>query len=306
MTEPVYLELLTTNGIKERVAMAQRCLEHCDLCPRNCGVNRNAGEVGFCKIGKLARITSYGPHMGEEDALKGWAGSGTIFFSGCNLSCQFCQNFDISQFAKGKEIHSEEIADIMLNLQNRGCHNINLVSPTHVIAQILSAIMIAAQNGLRLPIVYNSGGYDQLSTLKLLDSVADIYLPDMKYSDASLAKRFSGVSDYPTINQAAVLEMHRQVGDLQINASGLAVHGLLVRHLVLPGGVARTQEVVMFLAGKVSAHTYINIMSQYHPAYHANRYPVLNRRITPEEYNSAIQSAIDAGLYRLESHQNLP
>ena len=298
--EPAYLNLLQNGILEDRISTALRHLDSCDLCPRRCGVNRNAGEIGGCRIGKLALVCSYFPHLGEENPIRGWSGSGTIFFGGCNLSCQFCQNFDISQSASGVESTPEEIAEIMLSLQEKGCHNINLVSPSHVVAQIMSAILIAAQNGLQLPLVYNTGGYDDLTALRLLDGVIDIYMPDMKYSSPTLAGKYSGAHDYPRINQTAVLEMYRQVGDLQIDSDGLAYRGLLVRHLVLPQDIAGTKQIVAFLAEKVSRKTYINIMPQYHPAYHANRYPELNRPITAQEYASAVQSAWKVGLSRLD------
>ena len=304
MSKPAYLNRISAEMFEKRVSMANNRLNHCDLCPRQCGVNRNAGEIGSCKIGKKARVSSYGPHLGEEDPLRGWYGSGTIFFSGCNLACQYCQNFEISQIALGRETSPQEIAAIMLSLQNQGCHNINLVSPSHVVPQILASILIASQKGLLLPIVYNSGGYDSLSTLRLLDGVVDIYLPDMKYSDAAMAQKYSGIPNYPAINQAAVLEMHRQVGDLQINSSGLAERGLLVRHLVLPNNIAGTQTTVRFLAERVSPQTYLNIMAQYHPAFHANRNPALNRTISSEEYTAAVKLAIEAGLSRFDNPIN--
>jgi putative pyruvate formate lyase activating enzyme len=245
-------------------------------------------------------VSSYGSHHGEEKPLRGWGGSGTIFFARCNLHCQYCQNYDISQTDDGEEVEPQELASTMLRLQAAGCHNINLVSPSHVAPQILAAVLVAAQAGLRLPLVYNTGGYDSLSTLKLLDGVVDIYMPDMKYADAGIAEQYSQVPNYPEVNRAAVREMHRQVGDLQIDVNGLATHGLLVRHLVLPGGLAGTAQVVRFLAGEISRATYLNVMDQYRPTYCAEGYPELNRRITREEYRSALRMAQQAGLYRLD------
>jgi putative pyruvate formate lyase activating enzyme len=247
-------------------------------------------------------ISSYGPHLGEEDPLRGWRGSGTIFFARCNLRCQYCQNHDISQADNGDKAEPEAIAAIMLELQAAGCHNINLVTPSHVVPQILAAVMIAAQAGLRLPLVYNTGGYDSLASLQLLDGVIDIYMPDMKYASPQTGLRYSKVRDYPKVNQAAVREMHRQVGDLQIDERGLATRGLLVRHLVLPNNLAGTQKVVEFLAEEISPDTYFNLMDQYRPAYKASQYPQLNRRVTQSEYQQALQMALQSGLHRLDSH----
>ncbi len=273
-------------------------LKACDLCPHECGVDRTAGEIGVCKTGRLARVSSYGPHRGEEDPLRGSQGSGTIFFSRCNLGCRFCQNHDISQEDAGRERSADELAEIMLELQDLGCHNINLVSPSHVVAQFLKAYVIGISKGLEVPIVYNTGGYDSLSTLKLLDGVVDIYMPDMKYGDEMMAKQFSCVDDYVKTNFAAVKEMHRQVGDLEVDADGVAIRGLLVRHLVLPNGVAGSEEVFEFLAKEVSKNTYINIMDQYHPAYRAGGIEELSRRLTTEEYEDAVHAALNIGLKR--------
>jgi putative pyruvate formate lyase activating enzyme len=238
--------------------------------------------------------------MGEELPLRGWNGSGTIFFARCNLRCEFCQNYDISQADAGNEVYSQQLAEIMLDLQSMGCHNINLVSPSHVVPQILAALVLAVQAGLHIPLVYNSGGYDMLETLRLLDGIVDIYMPDMKFANAGHAKKYSRALNYPQINRAAVLEMYRQVGDLQTNDDGLATRGLLVRHLILPRNLAGTMQIVKFLADEISANTYLNLMAQYHPAYNASRYPELNRRITTSEYNAAIQMAREAGLNNLD------
>lgn len=300
---PSYVALWRSGELQARAEAAQQRLTVCDICPRRCGVDRLHGELGSCHTAALARVSSYGPHLGEEDVLRGWRGSGTIFFTRCNLRCQYCQNYDISQTDAGVEVTPAELAEIMLYLQTCGCHNINFVSPTHVVPQILAALPIAVEAGLRLPLVYNTGGYDSLETLALLDGVIDIYMPDMKYADAAVAERLSKVPNYPQVNQAAVKEMHRQVGDLQIDEQGLAVRGLLVRHLVLPNGLAGTEEIVRFLAREVSPHTYINIMAQYHPAYRADRYPEINRPITMAEYQAAVQAALDAGLYRLDERR---
>jgi putative pyruvate formate lyase activating enzyme len=298
--EPAYLRLLRSGELQERIPRAYEHLSICDVCARNCKVDRRSGQVGVCRTGQRAKMSSYGPHLGEEDPLRGWRGSGTIFFTRCNLKCQFCQNYDISQAETGYEIEPEELASIMLELQIRGCHNINFVSPSHVVPQIMAAVLIAAEAGLRLPLVYNTGGYDSMAMLKLLDGVIDIYMPDMKYADAEIARRYSKVSGYPQVNQTAVREMHRQVGDLQINEAGLAVRGLLVRHLVLPENLAGTADIVQFLATEISPNTYLNLMDQYHPAYKAHYFPELNRRITRREYEAAAKMAWDAGLHRLD------
>lgn len=303
--EPAYLKLLRSGELEERVSLAYDLLMICDVCAWHCKVDRcvAGGKLGVCKTGERAKVSSYSPHLGEEDPLRGWRGSGTIFFTRCNLRCQFCQNYDISQTSAGGKVEPEDLANIMLELQARGCHNINVVSPSHVAPQIMAAVLIAARAGLRLPLVYNTGGYDSLEMLRLLDGVIDIYMPDMKYADEALARRYSKTRDYPEVNQAAVREMHRQVGDLQIDAQGLAVRGLLVRHLVLPNNLAGTDKVVRFLAEDVSPHTYLNLMDQYRPAYRANRYPELSRAITHEEYQAAERMAREAGLYRLDERK---
>jgi len=292
--------MLRNGELARRVAEALSRLTACDVCARACGVNRPRGELGACHTGERASVSSYGAHHGEEKPLRGWRGSGTIFFSRCNLHCKYCQNYDISQTDDSEEVEPEELASMMLQLQAAGCHNINLVSPSHVAPQVLVAVLVAAQAGLRLPLVYNTGGYDSLPTLKLLDGVVDIYMPDMKYADARVAERYSQVPNYPEVNRAAVREMHQQVGDLQIGVNGLATRGLLVRHLVLPGGLAGTAEVASFLADEISRATYLNVMDQYRPAHCAQGYPELNRRITREEFQTALRAAQQAGLYRLD------
>ena len=251
-------------------------------------------------------ISSYGPHFGEEAPLVGRHGSGTIFFTYCNLQCVFCQNYTISQLGEGRAVGREELAGMMLSLQAKGCHNINLVSPTHVVPYILDALELAVGMGLRLPLVYNSGGYDSVETLKLLDGIVDIYMPDMKYSDEKTAEQLSGIKDYPRVNKAAVREMHRQVGDLQIDEQGVAQRGLLVRHLVLPNRLAGTREVVNFLARKVSTNTYLNIMAQYHPCYKAFDIPQLSRPVDKQEFSEAIGLAHRQGLDRLDKHHLPP
>lgn len=298
--EPSYLQLLRSGELQQRVQCAYEHLGHCDLCAWECGIDRAAGKLGVCKTGFLARVSSYAPHLGEEHVLSGWRGSGTIFFARCNLRCQYCQNYDISQTDAGDLVEPQTLAAIMLELQEAGCHNINLVSPSHVVAQILAAVLIAAGAGLRLPLVYNTGGYDSPAALRLLDGVIDIYMPDMKYADARIARIYSKIPHYPQVNRAAVREMHRQVGDVQLDKRGLAVRGLLVRHLVLPGGLAGTAETVRFLGQEISPHTYLNLMAQYRPAFHAGQHPEINRRITVQEYQAARQMALAAGLHRLD------
>ena len=251
-------------------------------------------------------VSSYGPHFGEEVPLVGRHGSGTIFFTYCNLRCVSCQNYTISQLGKGDTVNTEEVAKIMLSLQTMGCQNINLVSPTHVVPYILEALELAVSMGLYLPLVYNSGGYDSIETLELLDGVVDIYMPDMKYSDEKTAEWLSCAIDYPKVNKVAVREMHRQVGDLQLDEQGLAQHGLLVRHLVLPNGLAGTREIVRFLAQEVSANTYLNIMSQYYPAYKAFDIPIISRRVNEQEFNEAIDLAHQQSMYRLDRYSSTP
>jgi len=282
-------------------------LEECCLCPRCCGVNRLAGEGGKCHITRQVIVSSCGPHFGEEAPLVGRYGSGTIFFTYCNLRCVFCQNYSISQLGEGIETEREELARMMLSLQAKGCHNINLVSPTHVVPFILDALELAVTMGLYLPLVYNSGGYDSVETLELLDGIVDIYMPDMKYSDEKTAEQLSGIKDYPLINRAAIREMHRQVGDLQIDEQGVAQRGLLVRHLVLPHRLAGTQEVVRFLAQEVSANTYLNIMAQYHPCHKAFDILQLARPVNRQEFYEAISLTRQQGLHRLDRyHLPLP
>ncbi len=269
------------------------------LCPRRCGVNRAAGQTGYCGIGAEPVISSFGPHFGEERVLVGHGGSGTIFFTGCNLRCVYCQNYDISQLHQGAPIPINALAEIFLRLEARGCANINLVSPTHQIAAIAESIERARAAGLRVPIVYNSGGYDLPETLALLEGLIDIYMPDMKYADAQTARRYSDAEDYPAVNQAAVKEMHRQVGDLVIE-QGLAVRGLLVRHLVLPAGRAGSGKIFDFLAEQISPHTAVNVMDQYRPCFHAEQYPPLNRSLTAAEFETALSCARRKGLRILQ------
>ncbi len=289
---------LSPKQIAERAEKAIARLESCDLCPRNCGANRLEDEIGFCRTGRKAILASYGPHFGEEPVLVGSRGSGTIFFAGCNLGCVFCQNHDISQLVTGAPVAAERLADVMLELQRRGCHNINFVSPSHVVAQILEALAIAREKGLEAPLVYNSGGYESIDTLELLDGVMDIYMPDAKYSDEQIARELSRAPGYPDAMKAALKEMHRQVGDLALDERGVAIRGLLVRHLVLPGGLAGTEEIMRFIADELGAESYVNIMAQYRPVYKANDHETINRSVTRTEYLDALDTAAAAGLRR--------
>jgi putative pyruvate formate lyase activating enzyme len=297
---PFYLNLHQQGELGKRAAQAHEILRDCIGCAWECHVNRLAGEYGQCRTGAKARVASYGPHMGEEDPLRGWRGSGTIFFSHCNLRCVFCQNYDISGTDAGIEVEPEQLAEIMLELQSHGCHNINLVSPSHVVPQIIASVYTAAQGGLNIPLVFNTGGYDSLTSLRLLAGIIDIYMPDMKYADERVAQQYSGIPDYPKKNRAAVKEMHRQVGDLVLDNQGLAVRGLLVRHLVLPNQVAGTGDIAHFLSEEISANTYLNIMDQYHPAHQASFHPEINRPSSRSEYREAIKAAQKAGLKRFD------
>jgi putative pyruvate formate lyase activating enzyme len=301
--QAAYVTLHNSGELRYRAEQARQHEQACDLCARYCGVDR-ANTLGGCHTGLHARLASFGPHHGEEDPLRGRKGSGTIFFAWCNLRCQYCQNHDISQSAVGREIESEALAAIMLELQQAGCHNINFVSPSHVVAEILEALVIAATRGLSIPLVYNTGGYDSPEALGLLDGIIDIYMPDMKYSDRYIARRYSKIGNYPEVNRAAVKEMHRQVGDLVIDANGIAQRGLLVRHLILPNNLAGTSDIVRFLADEVSVDTYLNLMDQYRPAYKIHNDPQLNRPLKPEEYQQALELAHSAGLRRLDQRRS--
>jgi putative pyruvate formate lyase activating enzyme len=295
-----YLNLLESGLLEQRCQELKLRLSPCRVCPWECRCDRTAGQTGICRTGERARVSSYGPHLGEENPLRGWRGSGTIFFSLCNLHCQYCQNFDISQSSVGEEVEPEELASFMLELQQAGCHNINLVSPSHVVPQIVAAVWAASRQGLHLPIVYNTGGFDSLETLKLLDGIVDIYMPDMKYANPQISQRYSKARNYPSTNQQAVREMHRQVGDLVVGENGLAQRGLLVRHLVLPNQLAGTGEVMAFLANEISLDTYVNIMDQYRPQYNARQFSKLNRPLHRQEYLDALEMARQAGLHRFE------
>jgi putative pyruvate formate lyase activating enzyme len=301
--EPGYLHLFATGELEERAARAYDLLRYCTVCPRRCGVNRLEDERGFCRTGLLPVVASYGPHFGEEPPLVRNGGSGTIFVTHCNLACTFCQNYEISQVGRGSEVPPEKIADMMLRLQRGGCGNINIVSPTHIVPQLVRSISIAAGRGLSVPIVYNSGGYDAVETLRLLDGVIDIYMPDAKYGSNDIAAALSHAPGYVDTMKDALREMHRQVGDLLIE-EGIAVRGLLVRHLVLPENLARSDLVLPWIAEEISRDTYVNIMDQYHPSGPVlenrghNSFPALERSLSRIEYNDAIRIALRCGLHR--------
>jgi putative pyruvate formate lyase activating enzyme len=297
---PGYLKLQETGGLSQRIEALWAKLESCDICPHQCKVNRIKDERGKCRTGRKATLSSFGPHFGEESPLVGRNGSGTMFFTHCNLLCIFCQNYDISHLGHGREADEKRIAEVMLSLQNMGCHNINFVTPTHVVPQIVKALPVAIQQGLNVPLVYNSGGYDSISTLELLDGIFDIYMPDLKYSDDKIGQRYCNAKDYATRAREAIREMHRQVGDLIIDERGIALKGLLIRHLILPEDLAGTKDSMKFIAGEISKNTYVNLMDQYRPCYSANDYPPLNRGITREEFSRAVETAQALGLDRLD------
>lgn len=298
--KPAYLRLQSQGQLENRIEALFQKLKRCDLCPRKCGANRLKDEKGVCKTGRKAILSSFGPHFGEESPLVGRSGSGTIFFSFCNLGCIFCQNYDISHLGHGDLVEEKYLAEVMLRLQEMGCHNINFVTPTHVTPQIVRGLSLAIEKGLNLPLVYNSGGYDCVETLKILDGIFDIYMPDFKYSDSHAAKRFSNAPDYPEVAKMALREMHRQVGDLVVDSGGIAQKGLLIRHLVLPEDQAGTWEVMKFISRELSPHSYVNVMQQYRPEYRACENPPLDRSITKAEFLKAIKIAKDNGIERLD------
>ncbi|NTW59081.1 MAG: radical SAM protein [Nitrospirae bacterium] len=294
-----YLKL-PSGALADKVRTAEAILKSCTLCPRECKVDRTAGRFGVCRTGVRPFVSSWGPHFGEERPLVGMHGSGTIFFGHCSLGCIFCQNYTISHLGEGSEMSFERLAEVMIELQGMGCHNINLVTPTHQMPMILRSLSIAAGRGLAIPIVYNCGGYESLAAVKLLDGIVDIYMPDFKYADPEMSFKYSKAGDYPTVAKAVIKEMHRQVGDLAMDEQGIALRGLLLRHLVLPGGIAGTREVVRFIAEEISKNTYVNIMDQYYPCYKACEHPPLDRRITGKEFAEAVALAREAGLTRLD------
>lgn len=298
--EPVYIQTFKDGRLKNKAQRAWEKMTSCALCPRRCRVDRMSGETGVCKTGRRAWVSSYGPHFGEEGPLVGARGSGTIFFTHCNLMCLFCQNYDISHEAAGQKAEPERLADIMLELQSRGCHNINFVTPSHVIPQILSGLEIAADKGLRIPLVYNSSAYDEVDSLRMLDGVFDIYMPDFKFWSSKTAQETCNAPDYPEAARNALLEMHRQVGDLVIDESGLAVRGLLIRHLVLPDGLAGTREVMQFIANKISKNSYVNIMPQYRPLGDATRVKGFGKYPSKTDFETAVHAAESEGITRID------
>jgi putative pyruvate formate lyase activating enzyme len=299
--QPAYERTEKAGKLGQRVEEAYSIFEDCHLCPRECGVNRIKGETGFCRAPNKVVVFSAHPHFGEEISLVGQHGSGTIFFSNCNLRCVFCQNWPIAHEGKGKEFRDEELADRMLHLQKIGCHNINLVTPTHVMPHILNATRIALKKGLRLPLVYNTSGYERLEIVRLLDGIVDIYLPDMKYMDGDKAAKYSsGASDYPQLTKKAIVEMNRQVGEHHSDQRGIALRGLMIRHLVMPNRVAGTEKFVRWLAENLPKSTYVNIMPQYHVEYKAFDYPEIARGITAEEFLEAMRWAKKYGLTNLD------
>ena len=299
--EAAYLALHHSGELQNRAIDARRRLTKCDLCANHCLADRLTDpDRARCMTGEHAVVCSIGPHHGEERPISGRRGSGTIFFGWCNLGCVFCQNWQISHQGEGREMDGKILADRMLSLQAAGCHNINFVSPSHVIPQILSALVVAAEQGLKLPLVYNSGGYDSPEGLALMDGVIDIYMPDMKFADSQLAAPYLGVSDYAEINRNAVLEMHRQVGDLALDETNIARRGLLIRHLILPEGLAGTEQTLTFIAEQVSRDTYLNLMGQYRPCFQASQLPGLDRRPNRSELHQVRVIAKRLGLHRLD------
>jgi putative pyruvate formate lyase activating enzyme len=305
--EPAYLALFRSGELQRRAAEAAERLRHCMVCPRNCGVDRLVDKTAACHTGRYAQVSSYFPHSGEENCLRGSRGSGTIFFSMCNLRCVFCQNYDISQGKRAPEATAERLAGMMLDLQAEGCHNINFVTPEHVVPQVIESVAIAAKRGLRLPLVYNTSAYDSRDSLQLLNGIVDIYMPDFKFWDSALSLRYVKAKDYAEVARRSILEMHHQVGVLKFDEQGLAKRGVLVRHLVMPGEIAGTESIMRFLANEISCDTYVNVMNQYHPGGRVSvcQYSEINRRIRGAEYDRALEAAHRAGLWRIEGLQRL-
>jgi putative pyruvate formate lyase activating enzyme len=296
--KPAYIDHLSFSDLKDRAERLKALMKDCTLCPRECGARRLEGRYGVCRTTHQIAISSASTHYGEEPPLVGTGGSGTIFFTSCNLKCLFCQNFEISHQRIGRIVSTQELAQTMLSLQRAGCHNINLVTPTHVVPRIVEALILAVQKGLCIPIVYNCGGYESVKTLELLDGIIDIYMPDIKYSENDAARKYSGAKDYWDIVRPAVKEMHRQVGCLEMDREGIAVRGLLIRHLVLPNNIAGSRQVLDYIANDLSVDSYVNIMDQYRPAFHASNYHELSRRPTNDEYRGVVELARDFGLHR--------
>ncbi|MFH1830553.1 MAG: 4Fe-4S cluster-binding domain-containing protein [Pseudomonadota bacterium] len=295
-TYPSYLSLFQSGELARRAGRAYAAMKECRLCPRNCGINRLQDEKSFCGIGKFAGVASHNLHFGEEPPISGTRGSGTIFFAGCNMHCRFCQNYPISQLRHGEKVKPHRLAQMMLGLQKRDAHNINLVTPSHVVPQFLAALTIAAKGGLRLPIVYNSSGFEGMDALRLLDGVIDIYMPDIKYATRDAAERCSQAPNYWDVVRPAVKEMYRQVGAFEMDEDGVGKRGLLIRHLVLPGGLAHSKEVFEFISKELGTDVPVNLMSQYFPAHEAVGDPPLGRRITKQEFKEAENALHRAGL----------
>lgn len=302
---PAYLEAYESGVLDEKVERALSLLAPCRVCPRECDVDRFKNEHGICLSGRYAVVSSYFPHFGEEDCLRGWRGSGTIFFSHCNLRCVFCQNHDISQGHSGREVTPQELSQMMLELQEKGCHNINFVTPEHVVPQIIEALPIAIEGGLRLPLVYNTGAFDSLESLEVMDGLVDIYMPDFKIWNKESSQRFLKAVKYPEVARVAIKEMYRQVGDLKFDGRGLAVRGLLVRYLVMPGMENDSRDIFQFLSSEVSSDTFVNIMNQYRPAYKVREasYPEINRPISANELYRTVKAAEEAGLHRFDNRK---
>jgi len=300
--EPAYLSTYHSGALQKKIEEAIAALADCTLCPRDCHVNRLADKYAVCKTGRYAVVGSHFPHHGEEDCLRGWRGSGTIFFSWCNLRCVFCQNYDLSWEGAGVGTRPEALAEMMLELQTVGCHNINFVTPEHVVPQILEALPLAIEGGLRLPLVYNTSAYDSLHSIELMDGVVDIYMPDFKFWDAEMARRYSKAPNYPEAARRVIKKMHEQVGDLIVDENGLALRGVLLRHLVMPGGVAGTREIMQWVARELGPDTYVNVMGQYYPAgkVSSREYVQINRQVTGYEFRAALDEARAAGLRRLD------
>lgn len=296
MPYPSYLSLYKSGELIKRVASAKKLLKSCVICPRKCRIDRLKDERGVCKTGRYAIVTSYFLHHGEEPPISGTNGSGTIFFTHCNLKCVYCQNYKLSQEGEGREVKKEELAEFMLELQKQGAHNINLVTPTHVMPQILEALVVAIEKGLKIPLVYNTGGYELTPILKLLDGIIDIYLPDMRYADNNMAEKYSNAPNYPLYNQGAIKEMYRQVGNAVLNAQGTIEKGMIIRHLVLPNNVSGTDKILHFIKNELSGQCHISLMSQYFPCYKTCEFPLINRRISYEEYEIATDTMKKLGL----------
>jgi len=301
---PAYVKAFEEGVLQERTAEAIESLRSCRVCPRDCDIDRFNNKIGVCKSGRLARVASAFPHFGEEDCLRGWNGSGTIFFAWCNLRCVFCQNFDTSQFGEGAEVTASELAGIMLDLQRIGCHNINFVTPEHVVPQILEGLVIAVERGLHLPLVYNTSAYDSIESIQFMDGLVDIYMPDFKLWDAEHCRKYLVASDYAQAARRVIAAMHAQVGELKVDENGLALRGVLVRHLVMPGLVDDTREIMQWIAANLSRDTYVNVMDQYYPAHKAEtepRFAEIRRGITEDEICSAFELARAAGLWRFDT-----